>query len=140
MGTFQILEHTSEIGILARGETPAEAFGQAARGMFSIMVHLEAVEERRVRRVEVVAPDIEALLVTWLNELIYLFEVEGWVFSRTHIQEINSTALKALCYGEKLDLDRHRFHIAPKAATYHMLEVVEEPEERTWRARVVLDI
>ena len=140
MGTFQILEHTSEIGILARGETIAEAFGQAATGMFSIMVQLEAVEERGIRRVEIDAPDIEALLVTWLNELIYLFEVEGLVFNRAQIPEISSTHLKALCYGEKLDLDRHHFHIAPKAATYHMLEVVEEPLERTWQARVVLDI
>ena len=73
MGSFEILEHTGEIGILARGRTPSEVFAEAARGMFSFIVDLGAVEERDVRRVEVEATDLEALLVEWLNELTYRF-------------------------------------------------------------------
>ena len=141
MGCFQILEHTGEIGILARGSTPHETFGQAARGMFSIMVELDAVEEREVRQVEAEGHDIEGLLVAWLNELIYLFDVEELVFKNFHIQEMDDTRLKALCYGEKLDMERHGFSIAPKAATYHMLEVRKEAEgSGMWLARVILDI
>ena len=140
MGSFQILEHTSEIGILAHGRTPTQVFSQAARGMFSFMVELDAVEEREVRGVEAEGPDVEALLVAWLNELIYLFDVEGMVFKNFHIQDMDDTHLKALCYGEKLDTERHRFSIGPKAATYHMLEVKKESEASMWRARVILDI
>ena len=146
MGSFEILEHTGEIGILARGETPAEVFCQTARGMFSFMVELDTVAETAEREVEADGPDIDALLVAWLNELIYLFDVEGWVFKTFRIQEMSDTRLKALCYGESLDEERHRFDIAPKAATYHLLEVREEPEDSrsaqggTWRARVILDI
>lgn len=140
MGSFQILEHTGEIGILAHGITPSEAFSQAAKGMFSIVVDLESVEEREARTVEVEGPDIEALLVAWLDELIYVLDVEGTVFKSFLIHEMDGTHLKAICYGERLDSERHRFNIGPKAATYHMLEVVEEPGSSRWKARVILDI
>ena len=140
MGSFQILDHTGEIGILAQGLTRAEAFGEAAKGMFSFMVSLDAIEERDVRRVEAVGSDMEALLVAWLNELIYLFDVEEMVFKRFHIEQMDDTHLRALCYGEKLDTERHRFSIGPKAATYHMLAVTEEPKASGWNARVILDI
>ena len=140
MGSFQILEHTGEIGILAYGRTLAQAFSQAARGMFSFMVELDYVEEREVRQVEVEGPDVEALLVAWLNELIYLFDVQELVFTRFQIQEMDDTFLKGFCYGEKLDVERHQFNIGPKAATYHMLEVKPESEASGWRARVIIDI
>ena len=140
MGSFQILEHTGEIGILAHGATPSEAFNQAAKGMFSFMVDLEAVEESGARAVEVEGSDMEALLVAWLNELIFIFDVEGTVFKEFLIQEMDSTHLKAVCYGEKLDARRHKFSIGPKAATYHMLEVREDLGSSGWRARVILDI
>lgn len=140
MGGFQILEHTGEVGVLARGETLAEAFSQAAKGMFSIIAELEAVDEREMRELEVEAADVEALMVAWLNELIYLFEMDGLVFKSFHISEMCHTRLRARCYGERLDERKHSFGVAPKAATYHMLEVAQAPEGLGWRARVILDI
>lgn len=139
-GSFQILDHTGETGILARGRSRADLFCQVARGMFSFMVDLDSVNEREERCVEADAPDGEALLVAWLNELIYLFDVEGLMFSRARILEIGDTHLKAVCYGERLDLDRHGFSISPKAATYHMLEVAKEPGGSDWTAKIILDI
>ncbi len=48
MAPFQILEHTGEVGVLAQGETRVEAFGEAARGMFSLMASLGSIEESQV--------------------------------------------------------------------------------------------
>jgi len=42
---FEILEHTADAGVVARGRTLAEAFVHAAEGMFSIMVDLDGVRE-----------------------------------------------------------------------------------------------
>jgi len=75
---FEILEHTADIGIVARGKNLAEVFAQAAKGMFSLITDLNTVEERVERRVKVEAPDIESLLVAWLNELVYLFDTKIW--------------------------------------------------------------
>ena len=139
-GSYQILEHTGEIGILARGETPAQAFSQAATGIFSFMVELGSIGEHEVRHVEAQAPDLEGLLVAWLDELIYLFDVEGLVFRKFLISEMDQTHLKAACHGEKLDPERHRINVSPKAATYHMLEVKEDIQGGGWCARAILDI
>ena len=140
METYQIIDHTGEIGVLAHGTTLAQAFGEAATGMFSFMVDLESVDLREARQVELEATDVGALLVAWLNELIYIFDVEGLVFREFQVEETVGPRLKAVCRGERLDPQRHKFSIGPKAATYHMLEVVQEAGSGGRRARVILDI
>jgi len=135
---FEILEHTADIGIVARGKNLAEVFAQAAKGMFSLITDLNTVEERVERRVKVEAPDIESLLVAWLNELVYLFDTKNMVFKRFEFDEINPTNLTARAYGEKLDKLRHPLKGAIKAATYHMLEV--KKEDNHYEARVIFDI
>ncbi len=140
MASFEIIEHTADVGIEARGETVAQAFAQVAMGMSSLMVDLDKVEGLETREVEARAADLEALLVAWLNELIYLFDVEEMVFSEFHILEMDDVHLKARCQGEALDPEKHQFGIGPKAATYHMLEVRREEPGSGWRARVIVDI
>lgn len=124
--------------MLGRGRSPAQAFSQAAKAMFSFMVNLDSVQEIESRQVEAEANNIESLLVAWMNELIYLFDVEGLVFRRFQVDKIDDTHLSALCYGEPLDTERHGFNISPKAATYHLLEVKEEAGD--WSAQLILDI
>ena len=137
MGSFQILEHTGEVGVLARGRSLEETFVQAAKGLFSLMVDPQTIEEEEERWVEVEATDREALLVAWLNHLIYLFDVEGLLLCRFRVEEVDEKHLKAVCHGEKLSPKRHQLNLAIKAATYHMVEV---REENGWWARVILDI
>ena len=63
--------------------------------------------EQLVCDVAVSAPDADrdALLVAWLNELLFLCEVENRYFSRFEIYEMEDTGapfktLKARCYGQ----------------------------------------
>ena len=135
---FELLDHTADVGVLARGETMGEAFAQAALGMVSVMTDLEGIEAREEREVEVEATDREALLVAWLTEFIYLFGVEGFLPRRIDVLEISETRIRAQCSGEKLDPSRHTVQTEVKAATYHMLEVTEK--DGLWQVRVILDI
>ncbi|MBI2846403.1 MAG: archease [Chloroflexi bacterium] len=121
---FEVIEHTADVGILARGTTLKEAFANAARGLFSIIVDLDSVEERERKEVEVPGQvDEEMLLVEWLNSLIYLFDVENLLFKRCNILELGEKGLKAECFGERVDPSRHILKTGVKAATYHMLRV-----------------
>ncbi len=52
MKRFQFIEHTADIGLMAYGRTLAEAFANAAYGMFSIITELRAVKEIESRRLE----------------------------------------------------------------------------------------
>ncbi len=134
---FEILNHTADVGIIAYGASMNEAFANAAKGLFSLITELDDVEEVIYRDIELTAPDQESLLVSWLNELIYLFDVENILFKRFDITELSETRLKARSYGEKVDVSRHQIKIGVKAATYHMLKI---EKNNGIRAQVLLDI
>ncbi|MCH7996839.1 MAG: archease, partial [Chloroflexi bacterium] len=114
-----------------------QAFVSAARGRYRIMLDDREIGEEVHRRIEVEGHDREALLVQWLNELIYTFDVENLVFKSFHILEMTDTGLKVDCFGQKLDPEVHEVRLGVKAATYHMLKV---EEGNGFRAQVLFDI
>lgn len=123
MKKFELIEHTSDIGVVAYGKTLAEAFANAAYGMFSIIAEPDTVREIESRRVEISGEDMEGLLFDWLNSLIYFFDVEMLLFKRFDIIYLGRRRLEAICHGEKYDPSRHQLKTGVKSATYHMLEV-----------------
>ena len=133
---FEFVEHTADIGLIAYGGTLAEAFANAAYGMFSIIAGLETVRETESRRLELSEADPEALLFEWLNRLIYFVDVEILLFSRFDIIEFDGCRLKAVCHGEKYDSSRHQLKTGVKSATYHMLRVDKEKNQ----VRVIFDV
>ena len=136
MKRYRLIEHTADIGLVAYGKTLAEAFGNAAYGMFSIIAELKKVKEVEPRRIELEGNDLEGLLFDWLNTLIYFFDTETLLFKRFDIGELNEKGLKAICYGERYDPSRHQLKIGVKSSTYHMLKVDREKN----RVRVIFDI
>lgn len=136
MKRFQFIEHTADIGLIAYGGNLAEAFANAAFGLFSIIAELKPVKETESREIELSEDDPEALLFEWLNSLIYLFDVEMLLFKRFDIIDLDECRLKAICYGEKYDPSRHRIKTGVKSATYHMLKVDREKNE----VQVIFDI
>ena len=137
MKKFDIVEHTADTGIIAYGTDMPEAFANAAYGMFSLMADLRQVREETSRYVEAEAGDRESLVVSWLNELLYIFDVERIIFRRFDVLEITNTRLKADAYGEKVDPSRHKLRGGVKAATYHTLKVAERRER--YSIRVIFD-
>ncbi len=138
MKKFDVIDHTADIGVVAYGADLREAFANAAYGMFCLMADLEKVREETGRHVEVEALDREELVVSWLNELLYLFDVDMIIFKRFDLVELTDTRLKADAYGEKIDASRHDLRGGIKAATYHMLKVAED--DGRWSIRVIFDV
>ncbi len=136
MKRFKLIEHTADVGLIAYGNTLAEAFGNAAYGMFTIIAELGTVKETESRQLEVNDNDLEGLLFEWLNRLIYFFDVEMLLFKSFHISDLTENRLKAICYGEKYDPSRHHLKIGVKSATYHMLKVDRGKNE----VQVIFDI
>jgi len=135
---FEILEHTADVGVLARGRTLADAFAHAAEGMFSIMVNLDGLLETEQRSIAVAARDWPGLLVAWLSELLYYSDVDGLLFKRFEMQDFRAYALRAVAFGEPVDRQRHELGPGVKAITRHIMEIDEGPEG--WRVQVLLDI
>jgi SHS2 domain-containing protein len=134
---FEVIDHTADVGIVAYGKDLKEAFANAAFGMFSLIADLEKVRGSISREIDVQSTDQEALLVDWLNELLYLFDVEHIIFKRFEITALSQKKLKAKVYGEKIDTSRHQLKTAVKAATYHMLKI---EKNKGVRVQFILDI
>ena len=134
---FEIVDHTADVGIIAYGADISQAFANAAKAMFSLITELDDVKEMLHRDIELVAADQEDLLVAWLNELIYLFDVENILFKRFDITRLSQTQLKARIYGDKVDSAKHKLKIGIKAATYHMLKI---EQGNGVKAQVLFDI
>jgi SHS2 domain-containing protein len=133
---YRLIEHTADVGLIAYGSTLAEAFGNAAYGMFSIIAELGTVRETESRQLEVNDNDLEGLLFEWLNSLIYFFDVEMLLLKRFEISNLAENRLKAICYGEKYNPSRHQLKTGVKSATYHMLKVDRDKNE----VQVIFDI
>ncbi len=135
---FEILEHPADIGFRARGRTLAELFEQAGEAMASIALELEDIAPRREYPLSAEGPDLEALLVNWLSEVLYWMDGERIAFRRFRLDRVSPTAVTGAGLGEPRDPARHRAKLIVKAVTYHQLRVAEVPEG--WTAEVYLDI
>ena len=138
MGRFEIMEHTADVGVIATGDTLADALSWAAKGMISVIVELDSVEPLESVELSVTATDTESLVVDWLNEVLYRHEVDEFL-PKNFIVTVDEAgkSLHACCTGEKIDPRRHDLMTSVKAATYHGLEVSHNGE---WSVQVVLDV
>jgi SHS2 domain-containing protein len=126
---FRLIEHTADIGLIAYGQDLAGAFANAGYGLFSIITDLRKVRQAESRTVEFEGKDYESLLFEWLNQLIYLFDVEMLILKRFDIERFNTHQLRATCYGEEYNSSRHQLKLGVKSATYHMLKVDTEKNQ-----------
>ncbi len=127
---FEQFEHGSDVGIRGYGQTLEEAFQNAAKAMFDIMVDVGKVQPRRQVEVNCRAFDTEELFVEWLNSLLAQAGMNNMVFSDFKvggIKKLNSGyELTGFAAGEQLNLQKHRIKIEVKGATYAQLRVREE--------------
>jgi SHS2 domain-containing protein len=136
--SFEVIDHTADIGIVAYGADIKQVFANAALGLFNLMADLDDFKEDLQRELELSAEDVEVLLVEWLNELIYIFDVEHIIFKRFEIEELTGTKIKAKCFGEKIKPGQHKLKREVKAATYHMLRISKE--DGSYKVQVIFDI
>ena len=135
---FEIFAVTADKGIRAWGPDRPGVFRQAARGLWSLMVDPATVECRFGVPLTVEAEDHEALLVAWLNDLLYLYEAKGFIGGDCTVQSQTETRLVAEVRGETVDRARHVILSHVKAVTYHQLHL--GPTANGWEARVVVDV
>lgn len=133
----------ADVAFEAWGGTLEELFTAAADATTNTMAgNLEAIEGRERRAIRIEEQGAELLLYKFLEELIYLKDVEGLLLRVPKVAIRGGGGepfvLEAEARGERLDPRRHRLQADVKAVTMHMLRV-----ERTaagWEAFVVLDV
>jgi len=119
---YQYLDHTADLGIRGIGDTLQEAFDQGAQAMLDAIADVRAEEPQLSCPVTCSAPDVAALFVEWLNELLYQAEIHSALWQSAHVTQLvqagSQWTLSGAAYGVRLDLARHAIHTEVKAATY----------------------
>lgn len=136
---FEILEHTADVGIRARGRTLEELFEQATFGLLEIQGTWFPGSGDPVA-IEVVAHDLGALLVDWLDEIIYLHDARDAVVAAVRVEQVERVepkrargTVEVMPRGETIPEGT-----AVKAVTFHRLRV--EPTADGWLAEVYVDV
>jgi SHS2 domain-containing protein len=133
---------TSDLSFVARGPTLEALFGAASRALLAASVEEpERVREVERRPVRLEEPDLELLLLRFLNELVYLRDAEGLLLRAATLRvvsEAGGARLEGELAGERLSLEKHRPLAEVKAVTAHGLEVART--QQGWRASITLDV
>ena len=139
---YRMLAHTSDAYIEAMGRSIEEAFEEAAKGMFSVILDLRKVKKREDKNIEISnAEDIQSLLYSWLEQLLVMFETEKFVprESKVKIHEKEGVyTINALLRGERVSASSHLFKREVKAITYHAMEILKEQD--SYKVRFILDL
>jgi len=163
-GRHEFEEHTSELQIRLEAPSLPELFLEAGRALAEVMrasdgtapssnpiapssnpitpssnpITPSSVEGPNdmgpFQSVHVRAADLSALLVEWLNELIFRAETERRIFTDFRIDRLTDKELTASIRGPEVELSQ----TAVKAATMHRVEIRKEPGR--FFATVVLDV
>src|SRR4030042_6891311 len=90
---FEVLDHTADIGIIAYGPDVPCLFANAATGMASLIVDLDDIGDHIQRDIALESDDNENLLVEWLNELLYIFDVEHILFKTIEVSNVHDATI-----------------------------------------------
>ena len=133
----ELIEHTADVGLVVWAPSLGELFAEAAVAVVAVM---GSPTSRTVTATDVAleAPDLEALLVDWLSEVLFRFEARELVpvGVRVHISE-QPWRVDAVIDGVSAKGFQQEGP-AVKAVTYHGLEVKQMPAGH--EARVYLDV
>lgn len=116
----EFLAHTGELRLLVHAGTYPELFAEAghALGLLSLR-DIPDVPTGEWREIEVESADRVALLVDWLNELVFLAETERWVGIEFEVREIGERWI--LARGRGVTVAEPPAMV--KAATLHLARI-----------------
>jgi len=135
---YETFEHGADIGVRGYGATIEEAFANAAKAMFSLMiVDFDQLRPEKAVDIACEGMDYESLLVAFLNELLAQADINRMLFCDFEIS-IADLSIKGKAKGEKIDMSRHEPGVEVKGATFTMAKV--EKKDSQWMAQCVVDV
>jgi len=136
--TYQVIDHTADLGIIVKGPDVKSLFIHAARAMTDLMVKGDISKETVIKDVLVEGEDFPDLMVRWLGEILYLFDGENLIVNSIKIKSISPTKLKSILTLTSFETEHHQVIREIKAVTYHQISV--DKTKDGWQAKVIFDI
>ena len=141
-GGFEFVEGpTGDLSFVARAPTLDGLFRSAAEAFLAVTLEDSSALQAHERcELALEEPDLELLLLRFVNELVFLRDASELLLrpERIRVTQDGVARLAARLAGERIDRRRHLLRSDVKAATAHGLRVVETPDG--WEAGLTLDV
>jgi SHS2 domain-containing protein len=119
----ELVEHTADVGLRVWGDGLEDVFAEAASALIRVMGRGDgpSVSED----VELTAPDLDALFVDWLSEVLFLFDAREVVPVDVRVRiDREACSLSATIDGVRAEVFVQEGP-AVKAVTYHGLTLTD---------------
>ena len=136
MEKYKFLEHTADVKFQAFGKTLEEAFTNSALATAETMTKKTKIAEKTKWKIDASGKDLPSLLYNFLEELLFLLDVEDFLLSRVLKMNIKGEELVAEVTGDKAS--NYKITNDVKAITYNEMFVRERAGK--WTCQVVLDV
>jgi SHS2 domain-containing protein len=123
MKKFEYFDVTADIGFKSYGKDLNEAFENASLAIFNIISDTSDIDAKIEKSIEITSEDEVSLLYDYLEELLFLHEVEFMLFSQFDVNIDDNLHLKATIKGEEINWDKHERKTEIKAITFHKMQV-----------------
>lgn len=133
--SHSFLEHTGEVRLQLQAGSLAELLAEAGRALAELLLRgASGNQVGPAEEIEVRSADRAALLVDWLNELIYRAESGVAVPTEFDMREVGDSVIRARIRSAPVE----QSPALVKAATLHGARV--EPVAGGWEGDVILDV
>lgn len=119
--SYEILDHPSDVRIKAFGDTKEELFLNAMEGMNAVL-RPGLLKKTTNCRVAVNSYDLNALLVDFLSEVLYLSQVNKEIYTDVVFDKFSDKELEGELKGNKVE----SFSEDIKGVTYHDLKIEQK--------------
>ena len=137
-GSTEILKHTADIRLKARGETFSDLLDSSLEGMNRLLLPGFEKKGRKItvkQQVHVESGDRTSLLVDFISEILTLSYMYKSIFFKLSIDHITEREVTAIVEGTKVD----GFEEDIKAVTYHEADVSKNASDE-WETIIIFDI
>ena len=136
--SYELFDHTADIGIRVFAATPAELLQPATEGLYAAVGELVPTGKAETVSVDLTGDDDAVLLRDYLTEVLMWMECDGRMVVALNVEEFSKKRLAVSSETRAIDEERSSLDREVKAITYHGLAI--ERVANGCRATIIVDI
>lgn len=139
MKKFEYREHTADVAVRVYGNKPEDLFANASCALKHLITDYQP-KKTVTRTIFLEGLNLEDLIVSWLNELIFQFYTNGFLTaeSKISLSSEGPKTLRACLEGEDMHHTAITIKSEIKAATYHNVKI--QKSKNTLYVDIIFDV
>ena len=121
--SFELFDHTADIGIRARAATLPDLIAPTTEALYAIIGDLIMCGNATPISITCDGPDPPVMLRDYLAEVLTLFERDRRRVTTVNVAVFDDTGLTVEVQAAPIDAERSVYHREVKAITYHELDI-----------------